>query len=132
MLTLLTLVSPDFIGDALLSIGLMICAYYSATALACVWYFRHELTSSVQSLLLRGVLPLIGAAMMLTALIFSAKDMLDPDYGSTSFFGIGGVFLLGVGLISVGLVVVGVLRTRHQTFFRTGHRTITDNLVEEN
>ena len=41
MLLLLTVVSPDFIGDALLSIGLMICAYYSATGLACVHYFRH-------------------------------------------------------------------------------------------
>jgi amino acid transporter len=131
MLGLLTTVSPDFIGDALLSIGLMICAYYSATGLACVWYFRHEFRTSARSLIMRGILPLIGAAMMLTALVFSAKDMLAPGYGSTSLFGIGGVFLLGVGLISLGLVVAAILRVSHKTFFTTGHRTIADTLIEE-
>jgi len=132
LLVLLTTVSPGFIGDALLSIGLMICAYYGATALACVAYFRHELLDSAQALLLRGVLPLAGAAMMATAFVLSARDMLDVDYGYTSFHGIGGAFLLGIGAISFGLVVIAMLRVRHRGFFATGRSTITDSVIEEN
>ena len=131
LLVLLTTVSPDFIGDALLSIGLMICAYYSATALACVAYYRADLLESPRSLLTRGVLPLAGAVLMLVALVLNARDMLDPDYGYTSFHGIGGAFLLGVGAILSGVALVAVLRVRHAAFFRTGRATIADLVVEE-
>ena len=48
---------------------------------------------------LKGVLPALGAVMMLAAFARSALDMIEPDYGTTSFDGIGGVFLLGVGSI---------------------------------
>ena len=78
------------------------------------------------------MLPLLGALIMLTAFVLSAKDMLDPSYGSTSVGGIGGVFILGVGLISLGIIVVAVLRIRHKTFFRTARATITDTIIEEN
>jgi len=131
MLVLLTVVSRDFIGDALLSIGLMICAYYSATALACVAYFRRELRSSVRHLVLRGILPLAGAVMMIAAFIVSARDMVAVDYGYTSFLGIGGVFVLGVGLMVLGVGAITVERVRSPQFFRTGRATITDFVVEE-
>lgn len=131
MLLLLTVVSPDFIGDALLSIGLMICAYYSATALACVAYFRRELRKSARDLFLRGIFPLAGAVMLIAAFVVSARDMVAVDYGYTSFLGIGGVFVLGVGLMALGAVVVGIGRARKPQFFRTGRTTITDFVVEE-
>jgi hypothetical protein len=38
----------------------------------------------------------------------SAIDMLDPDYGYTVLFGIGGVFVIGVGSLLVGAVVMVV------------------------
>jgi amino acid transporter len=131
LIVVFTVVSTDFLGDALLSIGLLICTYYSATALACVWHFRSTLLSSPRHLLLRGGLPLAGALMMLTALVLSARDMIDPAYGYTSFHGIGGVFVLGVGTVVAGLVVVAVLRPFFPVFFRTGRRTITDIVIEE-
>jgi amino acid transporter len=131
LLVMLTTFSPDFFGDALLSIGMFICVYYSATALACVAYYRRSLLESPQAFLTRGLLPLAGALMMLAALVLNARDVIDPAYGYTSFHGIGGVFLLGVGAIFAGVALVAVLRIRHAAFFRTGRATITDLVVAE-
>lgn len=131
LLVVLTAASREFLGDALLSIGLLICLYYSTTAMACVWHFRRTLLESPRNLLLRGLLPSAGAAMMLAALVLSARDMYDPDYGYTSFHGVGGVFLLGLGTVGLGVVVVAVLRCFYPEFFRSGRQTITDFVVEE-
>ncbi|WP_330294693.1 APC family permease [Streptomyces sp. NBC_00503] len=126
LLVLLTLVSGDFLGDAILCVGLLIACYYGTTALACVWHFRKGLLDSPRDLLLRGVLPLVGGALMLAAFARSAHDMYDPAYGSTSFHGIGGVFLLGAGSIAAGALAVAVVRTRFRRFFRDGRTSVAD------
>ena len=47
--------------------------------------------------------------MLLTgAFIYSAIDMLDPDYGYTVLFGVGGVFVVGVGSLLLGAVLMVV------------------------
>jgi len=131
LLTVLTLVSGNFLGDAILSIGLLIAFYYGVTGLACVWYFRHRLTDSPRDLFLRGILPALGGTIMLAAFARSAHDMLDPGYGATSFHGIGGVFLLGVGSIAVGAVAMLLVRTRFRRFFRDGRTAVTELTVTE-
>ncbi len=125
LLTVLATVSANFLGDAILSVGLLIAFYYGVTGLACVWYFRRRLTTSVRDLFLKGILPAIGAGIMLAAFARSAHDMLDPTYGTTSFFGVGGVFLLGVGAIVVGVAVMLIVRTRFPRFFQGG-RDVAD------
>ncbi|WP_426368228.1 APC family permease [Streptomyces sp. E-08] len=130
-LVLLTLVSADFLGDAILSIGLLIAFYYGVTGFACAWYFRHRLRDSPRELLVKGVLPATGGLMMLAAFVRSAYDMADPDYGSTSLGGVGGVFLLGVGSIALGGVVMLLVRTRHPRFFQDGRTAVTTLLVTE-
>ncbi|MBO1331344.1 APC family permease [Streptomyces sp. VRA16 Mangrove soil] len=131
LLVLLTLVSTDFLGDAILCIGLLIACYYGTTALACVWYFRDRLRNSLRDLLLRGILPLLGGLMMLAAFARSAHDMYDPAYGSTSFHGIGGVFLLGSGSLAAGTLALAAARTRYHRFFREGRTTVTELTVTE-
>jgi amino acid transporter len=126
LLVLLTLVSDNFLGDAILSIGLLIACYYGVTALACVWYFRTWLCDSPRDLLLRGVMPLLGGLLMLAAFTRSAYDMVDPAYGNTSFHGVGGVFLLGVGSIAVGALAVLIVRARFRLFFREGRRVVAE------
>jgi amino acid transporter len=120
LLAVLAVVSSHFLGDAILSVGLLIAFYYGITGLACVWYFRRQLTTSVRNLLLKGILPAVGGVIMLAAFVRSALDMLAPDYGATSFHGIGGVFLLGVGAIVVGTGAMLVVRHRLPDFFRAG------------
>jgi amino acid transporter len=126
LLFLLTLLSGDFLGDAILCIGLLIACYYGTTALACVWYFRKRLRDSPRDLLLRGVLPLLGGLLMLAAFARSAHDMYDPAYGSTSFHGIGGAFLLGTGSIATGALALLILRTRFHRFFRDGRTSAAE------
>ncbi len=131
LLTTLTAASPSFLSDAILSIGLMVCAYYGATAFSCVWFFRRELRGSAHAMVFKGVLPLAGGLMMLAAFLRSAHDMLAPGYGSTSFDGVGGVFLLGVGSMLLGVLVTALVRVFHPDFFRNGRTTVTDLIVTE-
>ncbi|MGW4050190.1 APC family permease [Streptomyces sp. NPDC004779] len=126
LLVLLRLVSTDFLGDAILCVGLLIACYYGTTALACVWYFRDRLRDSARDLLFRGILPLLGGLMMLAAFARSAYDMYDPDYGSTSFHGIGGVFLLGVGSLAAGALALAAARACSPRFFRDDRTTMTE------
>ncbi|MFF5497702.1 APC family permease [Streptomyces aquilus] len=131
VLAALTALSTDFLGDAILSLGLLIAFYYAVTGFACAWHFRAQLRRSPSDLLLKGVLPGIGAAMMLAAFARCAYDMTDPAYGSTSVAGIGGVFLLGVGSIALGALVALAVRPRFRRFFRDGRTTITQLTVTE-
>jgi amino acid transporter len=128
----LSYTAPAFLGDAVLSIGLLVCAYYGATAFACAWHFRRELRNSAKDFLTKGLLPLAGGLMMLAAFIRSASDMVSPNYGATSIDGVGGVFLLGIGSIVLGLPVTALLRIRYPNFFRHGRRTVTDLVITEN
>jgi amino acid transporter len=131
VLTVLATVSENFLGDAILSIGLLIAFYYGVTGLACVWYFRHRLTTSVRDLFLKGILPAVGGLIMLAAFARSAHDMLAPTYGATSFDCVGGVFLLGVGAIAVGAAAMLVVRTRFPDFFRGGRDAVTPITVTD-
>ena len=120
VLAVLSAVSADFLGDAILSLGLLIALYYGVTGFACAWYFRATLRGSVRHLLVRGVLPVAGALMMLAALVRTSYDLLDPSYGYTSVGGVGGAFVLGAGAIVLGAVVMLLLRPRFPDFFRHG------------
>ena len=131
LLAVLATVSGNFLGDAILSVGLLIAFYYGITGLACVWHFRRQLTTSVRDLFLKGILPAIGGVVMLAAFVRSAYDMLAPTYGATSFHGVGGVFLLGVGAIVTGVVAMLVVRTRFPLFFRGGREAVTQLTVTE-
>ena len=46
--------------------------------------------------------------------------MWKPGYGSTSFHGVGGVFLLGIGTLVLGLVIMLVYRLARPQFFLAG------------
>ncbi|WP_306324967.1 APC family permease [Streptomyces venezuelae] len=129
VLLTLSLLSGAFLGDAILCIGLLIACYYGTTAIACVWYFRKQLRTSPRALFLRGALPLAGGLLMLGAFVRSAYDMIDPAYGSTSFHGIGGVFLLGTGSLAAGALAVLTARAAYPAFFRNGRTTVATRLV---
>ncbi|WGM20316.1 APC family permease [Paenarthrobacter sp. OM7] len=113
----LTAISADFIGLAILSVGLMIAAYYAATALASVVYFAPLMRTSISALILKGILPGLGALLMIGAFAYSAVDMLSPEYAGLSWLGIGSVFWIGIGALSLGLIVTALLRTRLRRFF---------------
>ncbi|GAA3531713.1 amino acid transporter [Aeromicrobium flavum] len=113
------LLSENALWDTITALGLMICFYYGVTALACVWYFRREAFSSVRSFLLKLLAPLVGGVILIVMLVSTARDSMDPDYGSgSSVAGVGTVFILGVGVLLLGAVIMVVMRVRHPGFFK--------------
>jgi len=116
----LTIISEDFLSDSILSLGLAIAFYYAITGYACIWFFRRELFASAYNVVFKLVFPLLGALMLTAAFIFSVVDMLDPDYGYTVLFSIGGVFVIGVGSLAFGavLMIVWFFFAGSKPFFR--------------
>ena len=128
---LMVLVSENVLVDTIYALGLMICFYYGITAAACVWYFRGQLRSSPRDLVVKGVVPGVGAVILAAVFVQTAVDAMDPAYGSgSSVLGVGSVFVIGIGLLLVGLVMAGVRSRTHPAFFRGETlRTDTPSLV---
>jgi len=116
----LTIISEDFLSDSILSLGLAIAFYYAITGYACIWYFRRELFTTKYNVVFKFLFPLLGALMLTAAFAFSVHDMLDPDYGYTVLFGVGGVFVVGVGSLAFGavLMIVWYFFAGSKPFFR--------------
>jgi amino acid transporter len=121
----LVIVSGNVLADSIASLGLLIAFYYALTGFACVWHFRSELGKSVKDAWVKGVLPFVGASVLTAAFVKSAHDMFAKDYGTTSFAGVGGVFLLGIGSLVLGVVVMMLCHLADPTFFRNGKLTFT-------
>ncbi len=102
----MTLISENILEDTILSLGLAIAFYYGITGFACVFYFRDSLFDSAAHFFGRFLFPLLGAGMLTAAFVYSAQDMFNPDFGSTSLFGIGGVFVVGIGALVIGAVLM--------------------------
>ncbi|MCW2504545.1 MAG: putative amino acid permease [Actinomycetia bacterium] len=115
---LLTGLSQNILGDSIAAVGLMIAFYYGMTGFACAWYYRHELTHSVRSLFMRGILPALGGVMLLGAFVRSSIDYADPGYGNTTILGIGGVFVVGIGGLLLGAILMVVYSRVAPPFFR--------------
>ncbi|WP_432542900.1 APC family permease [Kineococcus sp. SYSU DK002] len=114
----LSLVSQNALQDSIASLGLAVAFYYGITAFSCIWYFRRTLTRSARDFLLRGLLPALGGLGMLWAFVQSSVDMLDPEYGFTTFGPLGGVFVIGVGMLVLGVPLMLLCATRLTAFFR--------------
>lgn len=112
------------ITDSVTALGVMIAFYYGLTGLSCFWYYRRRLTESPRDLFMRGVLPLLGWAIMWAIGGYS----LDQDWGTGSSYTswtvpgvhwhIGGAFLLAFGALAIGVVLMFVYRVVSPPFFR--------------
>jgi amino acid transporter len=115
----LSLISSNVLQDAVASTSLAIAFYYGLTGWAAVWFFRKQsLRSGPRELFNKFVFPLAGALILTYALLQSAYDSLDPDYGYTTIWGIGGVFVIGVGSLAVGGALMVVTMLFMPDFFR--------------
>ncbi len=114
----MSIISTSLLQDTILSISLAIAFYYGLTGFACVWYFRKESFSSIRAFFFKFMLPLIGGSMLAFAFVASAIQMLSPDYSGTSYFGVGGVFVIGIGSLVVGVVIMFLWQFKQPGFFR--------------
>lgn len=119
VLVVLQLVSQNVLADAIGALGLLIALYYTVFGLGYLWAFRARiLGGGARALLLEGLLPLAGTAVLGWAFVRTLKDTYATDYGATTILGVGGVFAIGV--VAVGLGVLGMVawRLRAPAFFR--------------
>jgi hypothetical protein len=118
VLILLSIISNNVLGDSISALVLMIAFYYTLLGVACAWYFRAELRRSTGDLLTKGVAPLLGAAVLGWALYRNGKDTYAKDYGLTTLFGVGGVFVIGVATLLIGIILMVLWNLRAPAFFR--------------
>ena len=112
------------ISDSVTALGVLIAFYYGLTGLTCFWFYRRTLSESVRHLFVRGLLPLLGWAIMWSIGGYSLAQDWDTASSSTSWrvpgvhWQIGGAFLLAAGSLLVGVVLMFVYRAVSPPFFR--------------
>ena len=115
----------NLIPDAVTAIGVMIAFYYGFTGLACVWYYRRELTASPADFFLKGLIPLLGGVLLWVFMGYTIYQ----DWGPASSYvvwymhfpphwHIGFAFLLGVGSLFIGFVLMLISIPNFRPFFR--------------
>jgi amino acid transporter len=114
----LTMVSENVLGDSISAVGLMIAFYYGMTGFACVWFYRRMIAKGGRDLWMKGVLPFLGGVLLLGAFLDASYNYAQPDYGNTTIFGIGGVFVIGIGALVLGGILMVVYRFVSPPFFR--------------
>jgi amino acid transporter len=121
---LFTAVSLNLLNALIGSLGLMIAFYYGLTGLACVWFFRRTLFSSVRNCVFRGLFPALGFLALLAIFIYGLKSFAAPNWltddagKNITIFGIGAEAVVGVLGLLLGFVVMGIWWAKNPTFFR--------------
>ncbi len=119
----LTWLNVNALYDAISAIGIMVCIAYGGTGLACTFYYRKELLKSVKNFILMGVAPALGALLFALILVKVLHDDYNPANSSTSFHGIGGIFLIGVGTMALGVILMVIMWIFKPEFFKRGPET---------
>ena len=114
------LISENFLFDSLPALALMIAFYYALSGIACVVYYRRELTKSAKNFVLMGVGPVLGAFLLGYLFVEATRTLADvgESYSGQEIFGLAPPLLIGYGFLLLGLVLVVVWRlTGHERFF---------------
>jgi amino acid transporter len=112
--------SENFLFDTLTALALMIAFYYALTGVACVIYYRRELTKSATNFLFIGVAPMAGAVTLGYLFVKASIDYANPEdsYTGSSLFGVGLPTVIGMGFLLLGLVLMLIWRAGgHPAYF---------------
>jgi amino acid transporter len=118
VLILLSLISSNFLADAIGAIVLLIAFYYTLLGIAGLWEFRREALRSGSAFLRKALVPAVATIVLGWAFFRNAKDTYASDYGTTKLLGVGGVFVIGIGTIVLGAVLMAIWNWRAPAFFR--------------
>ena len=112
----LKLISDDLLYDAVAALGMMIAFYYGITGLACPIYFRRELRSRPQPILLAGVAPAVGGIVLFWALYKSVSDGINPNpEEATVWLGhFSAAVIIGMGFFLLGIVLMFAMHALRQ------------------
>ena len=111
--------SQNVLGDSISALGFAICFYYGFTGLACVVYFRREITKSVRGFLLAGVAPLLGFVMLAYIAGKAFHDYSQEGFNySPPFLGIEVPIAIGIGGLLLGFVAMLFAMAPYREYFR--------------
>ncbi|MDO9456713.1 APC family permease [Nocardioides sp.] len=113
-------ISDNALFDSLTALSLLIAFYYALTGIACAVYHRKHLLESPKNLILIGVGPLVGSALLIWLLVLSVRDMSDPEnsYSGTSWLGVGPPLVIGVGIFLVGVAFMLFWRVKDGRYWQ--------------
>jgi amino acid transporter len=112
------------IEDSVSALGVWIAFYYGLTGLSSFWYFRSTLGESARTLWLRGILPLVGWAMLWFAMFWAFWYYWHPENCYTSWnvpiihWQVGGVFILDAGTVLLGIILMFAYARLRPAYFR--------------
>ena len=126
------LLSANALEDSIVAIGFPICFYYGFTGIACILYYRHELTNSVRDFILLGIAPLIGGLILfgvfVKAVIFYGHA---ENVSSKPILGITLPLWMGIGGMLIGVILMIVSRPFFKDYFSRKLETVQPGLFEE-
>lgn len=127
----LILISETVLELAVVALGIPVCFYYGSTGIACAWYYRRELTTSVRKFVLVGLAPLVGGLMFYGIGIYAityyahkanAEEKIYAGLTLPIWFG-------GIGMV-LGIVLMLLLRRRFRPFFSRRTETAPLGLLD--
>ena len=125
--------TQNFLFDSVTALAIMIAFYYSLTGFACAIYYRRELTKSVKNLLLIGVAPVTGGAIlafMFVRAILYYSDPANSDSEDVTVLGLAMPAVIGIGLIILGAVLMLLWRLAgHRGFFHRRTETVDPDVA---
>ena len=105
-------ISENFLFDSLSALALMIAFYYALSGLACIVYYRRELTKSVWNFLVIGVGPAVGALLLGYLFVEATRSLSDPgdSYTGQEILGFATPLAIGYGFLFLGAILMIVWR----------------------
>ncbi len=113
-------ISENALFDSLTALSLLIAFYYALTGIACAIFYRRHLLESAKNLLLIGIGPLIGSALLIWLLALSIRDLSDPEnsYSGQAWLGVGPPLVIGVSIFLIGIALMLFWRSRDARFWQ--------------
>ena len=105
-------ISENFLFDSLSALALMIAFYYALSGVACIVYYRRELTKSVWNFVVIGVGPAIGALLLGYLFVEATRSLADTgeSYSGQEIFGLAPPLAIGYGFLLLGVILMVVWR----------------------
>jgi amino acid transporter len=102
------LISENFLFDSLSALALMIAFYYALSGVACLVYYRRELTKSAWNLIVIGIGPAVGAFLLGYLFVEATRSLSDTgaSYSGQEILGVAPPLAIGYGFLLLGVVLV--------------------------
>lgn len=115
----LSIISENILFDSIAALGLMIAFYYGLSGFACVWFFRRNMKTA-KGILLAGVAPFLGGAILAAVFVKSIIELSDPanSESGNSWLGLGPPVVIAAFFLILGIVIMLLQWKVEPAFFR--------------